>query len=176
MTRGVSPMNWGTMNVRPLSGGRMKLRNVAMVVTGIMFAAAAFGNEPTPVPRYAAPPSAEQQPAVAQVSQEALLARQAQHDPSLFLLDVRTPAEFASGHVPGAVNIPHNQIGARLAEVPRDKDVVLCCQAGVRASLAAGVLVSSGYKRLSHLEGDMVGWIQMGRPIERGPPQETPKP
>ena len=48
----------------------------------------------------------------------------------LFVLDVRTPEEFAAGHVPGAVNVPHDQLASRLAEVPKDKDVVLYCQSG----------------------------------------------
>jgi rhodanese-related sulfurtransferase len=108
---------------------------------------------------------------VTQVSQDALVARQQKHDASLFLLDVRTPEEFAAGHVPGAVNIPHDQVAARLAEVPKDKDVVLYCHSGRRAGLAADTLAAHGYKRLSHLEGDMQGWTATGRSVEASAPK-----
>ena len=110
-------------------------------------------------------------PAVAQqapksISQEALLERQARHDASLFVLDVRTPSEFAAGHVPDAVNIPYDQIASRLQDVPKDKDVVLYCKSGRRAGLAAEVLEAHGYTRLEHLQGDMEAWTKDGRPVQ----------
>ena len=54
------------------------------------------------------------------------------------LLDVRTPGEFAAGHVPGAVNIPHDEVAARLSELEpyRERGVVLYCQSGRRAGMA----------------------------------------
>jgi rhodanese-related sulfurtransferase len=105
--------------------------------------------------------------AVAPMSQEALLEHQSQHPERLFLLDVRTPQEFAEGHVPGAVNVPYDQLASRLAEVPKDKEVVLYCKTGRRAGIAADVLVANGYTRLSHLEGDMVGWLAKDRPVAK---------
>jgi rhodanese-related sulfurtransferase len=69
--------------------------------------------------------------------------------------------------VPGAVNISHEQLGSRLDEVPKDKDVVLYCRSGRRAAMAADVLRANGYSRLSHLEGDMLAWAANGRPIAR---------
>jgi rhodanese-related sulfurtransferase len=107
------------------------------------------------------------EPAVTPMSQEALLEHQSQHPERLFLLDVRTPQEFAEGHVPGAVNVPYDQLASRLAEVPKDKDVVLYCKTGRRAGIAADVLVANGYTRLSHLEGDMVGWLAKDRPVAK---------
>ena len=76
------------------------------------------------------------------------------------MLDVRSPEEYASGHVPGAVNIPYDQIASRIAEVPKDKDVVLYCKSGRRAGIAAEVLAGQGYTRLQHLEGDIVAWVE----------------
>jgi rhodanese-related sulfurtransferase len=107
------------------------------------------------------------EPAVTPMSQEALLEHQSKHPEHLFLLDVRTPQEFAEGHVPGAVNVPYDQLASRLAEVPKDKDVVLYCKTGRRAGIAADVLVANGYTRLSHLEGDMTAWIEKGRPVAK---------
>jgi rhodanese-related sulfurtransferase len=83
------------------------------------------------------------------------------------VLDVRTTEEFTAGHVPGAVNIPYDQVASRLAEVPKDRDVVLYCRSGRRAQLAAAVLADNGYARLEHLQGDMPAWAGEGRPVEK---------
>jgi phage shock protein E len=106
------------------------------------------------------------EPALVPISQEALLERQQKGDESTYVLDVRSPEEYASGHVPGAVNIPYDQVASRIAEVPKDKDVVLYCKSGRRAGIAAEVLAGQGYDRLQHLEGDIVAWVNQGRPIE----------
>lgn len=108
------------------------------------------------------------EPAVARlVSQEALLARQEQNDQALLVLDVRTPGEFAEGHIDGAINIPYDQLHARLADVPRDKDIVLYCRTGRRSDIAAGVLLDNGYTRVSHLEGDIKAWVEQDRPLTK---------
>ena len=103
---------------------------------------------------------------VASLSQDAFLALPPSGDKAPFVLDVRAPEEYVTGHVPGAVNIPHDQIAARLAEVPKDKDVVLYCRSGRRAAMAGEVLSGNGYTRLQHLEGDIVGWQEKQRPVE----------
>jgi rhodanese-related sulfurtransferase len=105
-------------------------------------------------------------PMLRPVSQQALLDRAAAGDRDLVVLDVRSPEEFAAGHVPGAVNVPYDQVAARLAEVPKDKDLVLYCRSGRRAAIAAEVLAQNGYTRLHHLEGDMPAWLAQGRPTE----------
>ena len=127
------------------------IRNLALTFSALLVATLAFAAEP----------------AVSLVSQEALLERQQKADPELFVLDVRTPEEFAAGHVPGAVNIPHDQVAVRLMDVPKDKDVVIYCRSGRRAALAAEALAAKGYTRLGHLDGDMVAWEAKGRPVER---------
>ena len=97
----------------------------------------------------------------------------------LLVLDVRTPEEFAEGNVPGAINIPHDQVGARLAELAgaEDGEVVLYCRSGRRAGLAAGTLAEAGFKRLLHLEGDFPAWSAAGLPTETpAAPVATPTP
>jgi rhodanese-related sulfurtransferase len=142
---------------------------VAVLLVGCaMFAAgpAGAGDPATPAP--SAPTAAA--PAAAHVTpmtQEQLLEHQAKHPGHLVVLDVRTPEEFAAGHVPGAKNVPYDLVAARLGEIPRDKDVVLYCKSGRRAGLAADVLAANGYTRLSHLEGDMTAWVANGRPVEK---------
>ncbi len=103
------------------------------------------------------------------IGQEALLKRLDAKDASLIVLDVRTPEEFAQGHVPGAVNIPYTHLPARIAELPSaaDKDVVVYCTVGVRAERAAARLKENGFKRLLHLDGDMNKWLEKGRPTQK---------
>ncbi|MFO0810571.1 MAG: FAD-dependent oxidoreductase [Gemmataceae bacterium] len=62
-----------------------------------------------------------------------------------FLLDVRTPQEFAAGHIAGAVNVPIDDLRGRLAEVPQDRPVIAYCQVGQRGYLATRVLIQHGY-------------------------------
>jgi len=140
--------------------------------TWVAFMAFAVAGEPTATPaapaaKPAAPIAAPATFVATPMSQEALLAHQSQHPAHLFVLDVRTPQEYADGHVPGAVNVPYDQLASRLAEVPKDKDVVLYCKSGRRAGIAADVLAANGYTRLSHLEGDMNAWVEKGRPIAK---------
>jgi rhodanese-related sulfurtransferase len=84
------------------------------------------------------------------------------------LLDVRTPGEYASGHVPGAVNIPHADVVARLSELEpyRERGVVLYCQSGRRAGMTTQALQEAGFANVRHLAGDMQGWKASGLPTE----------
>ncbi len=61
------------------------------------------------------------------------------------LLDVRTAQEFASGHAPGAKNVPVGELTARMTEVPPGVPVVVYCRSGARASAAAKALRAAGY-------------------------------
>jgi NADPH-dependent 2,4-dienoyl-CoA reductase/sulfur reductase-like enzyme/rhodanese-related sulfurtransferase len=63
-----------------------------------------------------------------------------------FLLDVRTPAEFAVGHIPGAVNVPVDELRSRLAELPRDRAITVYCQVGMRGYLALRILRQAGLR------------------------------
>lgn len=86
------------------------------------------------------------------------------------ILDVRSPEEYAEGHIPGAINIPHDRLGSRLAEIGsyKDKDVVLYCRSGRRVEIAANTLRIAGFSKLLHLDGDMNGWLSKGDlPIKR---------
>ncbi len=81
------------------------------------------------------------------------------------LIDVRTPEEFASGHIPGSVNIPVDSLGQRLSEVPQDKPVVLYCRSGNRSGQAAQILDQAGYSQIYDL-GGIVTWQQQGYPVQ----------
>jgi rhodanese-related sulfurtransferase len=62
-----------------------------------------------------------------------------------FLLDVRTPQEFACGHIPGAVNIPVDHLRSRLRDLPRDRQIAVYCQVGQRGYLATRILLQHGF-------------------------------
>lgn len=80
------------------------------------------------------------------------------------LVDVRSSTEFASGHIPGAVNIPMDQIEARLDDLGVDVPLVLICQAGKRARMTAGLLEPCG-RQITVLEGGTKAWIDAGFPV-----------
>jgi len=103
------------------------------------------------------------------IEPDAVLARSAKQDTSLVIVDVRSPAEFAEGHVPGARNIPHDQLAARLAELrdAKDKDIVLYCRSGRRVELATETLRGAGFEKLLHLKGDMQQWLEAGHPLAK---------
>ncbi len=74
------------------------------------------------------------------------------------LVDVRTREEFAAGHLPGAVNIPVQELDRRMTELePKDEPVVLYCRSGNRSGLAARMLKSAGYSAVHDL-GAMSRW------------------
>ena len=79
--------------------------------------------------------------------------------PELFLLDVRTPAEFAAGHIPKAHLIPIDELEDRLAELPtRDTPILVHCAAGGRSSAAGELLGHRGFTRVMNLVGGMHAW------------------
>ena len=69
------------------------------------------------------------------------------------LLDVRSLAEFAGGSAPGTVNIPLDELGRRLAEVPRDRPVVVGCASGTRSGMARMLLRKHGYAPVYNIGG-----------------------
>ncbi|NNF06145.1 MAG: rhodanese-like domain-containing protein [Candidatus Eisenbacteria bacterium] len=73
---------------------------------------------------------------------------------SAFLLDVRTPGEFAEGHIEGAVNIPSYQLKNRMAELPKNKPILVYCEMGYRAADVARILTESdGFQVKTYVEG-----------------------
>ncbi len=79
-----------------------------------------------------------------QIAVEAVLAAPAGERP--FLVDVRTPPEFAAGHIPGAVNIPVDDLRSRLGELPRGRPIAVYCQVGQRGYLATRILLQEGFQ------------------------------
>jgi rhodanese-related sulfurtransferase len=78
------------------------------------------------------------------------------------LIDVRSAAEFVIGHVPGAVNVPMEQVEMRMGDIG-DGPVVLICEAGARAMAVAGWL--EGRQPVSVLAGGTAAWRKAGLPV-----------
>src|SRR5262245_33231362 len=77
----------------------------------------------------------------------------------LVVLDVRTPGEFASGHIPGARLVPVDELEARIGELPPPETTMLVtCAAGGRSAAACDLLGRRGYARLLNLVGGMGAW------------------
>lgn len=80
-----------------------------------------------------------------------------------FALDVRRASEFEAGHLPGAKNVSHTRLAARLAEIPRDRPVLVNCKSGGRSARACSLLERNGLKAVN-LEGGFDAWSEGAAP------------
>ena len=108
--------------------------------------------------------------ATAKEISQAQLQQIMQSEQQVILLDVRTVEEFLAGHIANAVNIPHKELAARLAELSdaKSSQIVIYCRSGRRAEVAQQVLVKNGFAQLDHLTGDFNEWTSNGLPINTG--------
>jgi hydroxyacylglutathione hydrolase len=81
------------------------------------------------------------------------------------VFDVREPEEFASGHIPGAVNLPQADLATRLDEVPRDRPVFVVCQGGFRSLRAAQFLSQRGFRDVASVKGGTEAWRVAGEEL-----------
>jgi rhodanese-related sulfurtransferase len=84
--------------------------------------------------------------------------------PGAFLLDVREDDEWTAGHAPDAVHLRLGDLGAHVAELPRDRDVYVICRTGRRSAYAAQALAGGGWNAINVADG-MTGWAVAGRPM-----------
>ncbi|MGW9117351.1 rhodanese-like domain-containing protein [Streptomyces sp. NPDC055663] len=101
----------------------------------------------------------------------AVLHRLVQEGRAPRLLDVRTPGEFRTAHIPGSYNVPLDTLREHRTELRAhlDEDVVLVCRSGARAAQAEKALADAGLPNLRVLEGGIVAWETVGAPVDRGP-------
>jgi rhodanese-related sulfurtransferase len=81
-----------------------------------------------------------------------------------FLLDVREDDEWTAGHVPGAVHVRLGELGARVGELPQDREIYVICRTGHRSAYAAQALGGVGLDAINVADG-MTGWAVAGRPM-----------
>lgn len=88
--------------------------------------------------------------------------------PEVAMIDVRTPEEFAAGHIAGAVNIDYkaDDFADQVARLPKDKDYVLYCRTGHRSGLAQEKMQGMGFTNISHIDGGITAWQEGGLPVE----------
>ena len=100
----------------------------------------------------------------------ATLERLLSEDSDIRVLDVRTPAEFGSAHIPGAYNVPLDTLAEHAAELERHvtEPIMLVCRSGTRASQACDKLATTGMANLHILDGGMQSWDDGRRPVRRG--------
>jgi len=97
------------------------------------------------------------------------------HDSELsadtFVLDVRTPAEYAEAHIPGSVNVPlgdlHREVPS-IREYADSRPIAVVCRTGKRAANACETLVAEELPEMHVLEGGIVSWVDAGLPVTRG--------
>ena len=94
-----------------------------------------------------------------------LMARR-QSDTAPVVIDVRTPSEYAAGHIPGSLNIAFDQVADRISKVEAPHGVVLYCMLGPRARKGEAALLAAGYTSVLHLEGGLAAWQENGFPVE----------
>lgn len=85
----------------------------------------------------------------------------------VFLIDVREPDEYAAGHIPGITLIPMGEVAARLAELPRDKEIIVTCRTGNRSGQVADLLREQGFSNVHNMSGGIVAWEEAGYPVEQ---------
>jgi len=95
---------------------------------------------------------------------EALALREA----GAFILDVRQPDEWAAGHIPDATLIPLGDLPARIAEVPKDRQVVVVCRSGNRSAQGRDILLGAGRPSVTSMAGGMNDWAAAGYPTATG--------
>jgi hydroxyacylglutathione hydrolase len=83
------------------------------------------------------------------------------------VLDVRRRAEFEAGHIPGAQNVPLDELPQRLNEVPREATLAVVCAGGYRSSMACSLLARAGFPNVMNVTGGTGAWVKEGLPTER---------
>ena len=143
----------------------MKLR--AIVPTTCLASIALFGCSAPEATEAPAAEAQHQPPAASAESKPfevAELKKQMDEGANLYLLDVRRPEELVEhGAIEGYINIPIDELEARLSEIPKDKTVVTYCMRGGRASRAAKLLAEAGHQGVTY--GGITEWKEAGHPV-----------
>ena len=89
-------------------------------------------------------------------------------DQGAFILDVREPYEWEAVHIPDATLIPLGTLAQRVAEVPKDKEIVVVCRSGNRSQEGRDILLRAGFTRVTSMAGGMNQWRAAGFPTASG--------
>ena len=91
-------------------------------------------------------------------------------DHAFTILDVRTPEEYAEGHIPGAALLNFNDpdFAANLDALPKDSTYLVYCRSGNRSAKAADLMRAKGFGEVLNMQGGMMDWQDEGFPVEKG--------
>lgn len=142
---------------------------IALAIVASIITAAGCSSSQTAVPDQANPQSGTEQTTPqtqtspqTQASYQDVGGAQAKQlidsDSTLQIVDVRSPEEFAEGHIQGAKLIPIDELTARMGEIDKTKPVFVYCLSGARSAQAAQVLVQSGYSKVYNLTNGINDW------------------
>ena len=85
--------------------------------------------------------------------------------PDLVILDVRTQAEYDTGHIEGAILIPNTELSDRLDELDDSDELLVYCRTGNRSSGAVEILDDAGFNKIYHMNDGISTWISEGYPV-----------
>jgi len=144
-----------------MKSNRLYLGLAAAVIATVLVAAALSYTRPDPIATAAA-----FNPASSLISPGTYVNEFVTNPQPHLLLDVRTAAEYASGHLEDSVNIELNDLPSQLAAIPTDQPVIIYCRSGNRSSHAATSLRQAGYTQVYDL-GGIIEWQAAGLPVIR---------
>jgi rhodanese-related sulfurtransferase len=84
------------------------------------------------------------------------------------ILDVREPDEFTTVRVDGSAHLPMSVFVQRIAELPKDRQLLVLCATGVRSAAVTGYLLRSGWSDVANIDGGITAWQKAGLPVRRG--------
>ncbi len=149
----------------------MLLMLSALLAAGIAVAGGCTGEEPA-----AAPPAGQ---IIEDIStQEAYdMIQQNQNNPDFIIIDVRTPEEFAEGHIADAVNIDFysDMLASELSVMNKDKTYLIYCRSGGRSGSTLDIMEDEGFLEVYNMVGGMIAWQEEGLPTTLEVTLESPR-
>ena len=90
----------------------------------------------------------------------------------VFILDVRTQEEYASGHINGSTllavqDIPEQELTEKLKEIPKNRKILVYCRSGRRSAEASGILAENGFAQVYNMQGGITEWMNSGYEVEK---------
>ena len=79
-------------------------------------------------------------------------------DDNFIIVDIRDDASYDESHIPGAINIPLNELGYRVFSLDKTKDIIVYCFTGVTSQVACQILVNAGFKDVYNVIGGIKAW------------------